>query len=340
MSPELEVRERLETWLRRPVDDAVWSYLVERRRHLDVLDEEDELRTLADEVRDLEALRSTPRPISPPRAALPDAHRARLLSWLRVVADEIAARADVEDFRTRFVRRRRGGSLLNRAGVAEWVRNREPSAERASYSAAMRVDAEGRPIEPLEPPQPMCLRFRDHGRPVVVRTARVDEEGTLGRLRRLVARIAVEHGLGEEDAVDVILTGSAPPGAAFLEWSEPDRRRGLATRLPIEVSLHTPPSVLSKAYAEARAELLGREPQAISPKHQSLAVFIGGWRGGTWREAMADWNCREEGISHREPWLYADRHPFSRDAREAYRRLMGRDLVWPRPPEAGSLDFD
>ena len=69
---------------------------------------------------------------------------------------------------------------------------------------------------------------------------------------------------------------------------------------------------------------LGQRFRRLSAKHVGLAVFVAERNDGrSWKKVRAEWIATHTELSHPQ-----DLSNFTRDCRQAYRRVMGRNLRW------------
>ncbi|MDI3316579.1 MAG: hypothetical protein QJR14_02970 [Bacillota bacterium] len=133
-------------------------------------------------------------------------------------------------------------------------------------------------------------------------------------LEALANALAEAYGWSPFEAKLFVLTGEAPdlPRARVVGM------RG--QRFIVEVDADVSPEELAGFWADIRHE---RRAPAMTAKSSELAVFIAQANDGRrWKAAMAEW-------TRLHPEWAAKRLPnFIRDARYAYRRVMGRDLEW------------
>jgi len=153
--------------------------------------------------------------------------------------------------------------------------------------------------------------------------------GVAGPLRRLkdvlVGLLTIIPWPDEADAVDFVLAGQMPrvPRASM---------RAIYSHLPAlsRLELTIDPRLSSRDvaafYQRGRAEFIGGRDKPMQEKHLELALFCGEQLTGEpkWRELRSEWNERFP------DWRYDDDDPmarrFARDARAAFKRVVGLDL--------------
>ena len=84
------------------------------------------------------------------------------------------------------------------------------------------------------------------------------------------------------------------------------------------------PGEVAQRYRNLRSGLIGARFRSMSEKHHRLAKFYGGHKEEctTWAALMARWNHGEG-----RDWRYSRFETLARDCKQAWERLMGRDLL-------------
>ncbi|MFN2488615.1 MAG: hypothetical protein ABR529_02515 [Actinomycetota bacterium] len=229
----------------------------------------------------------------------------------QIVWSEARQHPEVVDFRRSVLR----GRLLR-------------SAERVTAWVEARADAEGEPIVPLK-----VLAYPGEGGEEHPRGVAVGKGGVLGRLYALVVMLTASYPWQPEQALVFVLTDYRPdlPRAEVVEVAR--HRRFPATRtIGLRLSPRLTEQEVAAIYARARAEVgETAQPRELQPKHLALAVFAARNNDGrTWEEVSHAWNKAQsepelryvaEGASN--PVMR-----FTRDCRDAYRRVTGARLEW------------
>jgi hypothetical protein len=158
-------------------------------------------------------------------------------------------------------------------------------------------------------------------------------ESNLGWLKDISASLGRAYGWDEMDSVRFVLADLTPRGFRGRFSVNPGRTRG-ADRIAIEVHPDTTAADIVKLFSWLKIEysdfasdrgFTDQSKRAISVKCSELAIFAAEANDGrTWRQALSDWNT-----GHSEFSYPADRvQNFTRDARKAYLRIAGENLVW------------
>jgi len=153
--------------------------------------------------------------------------------------------------------------------------------------------------------------------------------GVSGRLRLLKDKVTQLLGSvpwdDEADAVDFILTGTVAPLPLAHLTAIPAHLPALS-RLEMKVDPRLGPREVSSLYSEGRAEFVEGRDKPMQEKHIELAVFCAEQLTSTarWHELRTQWNERFPQWSFEESDPMARR--FARDARAAYKRVVGLDL--------------
>ena len=157
-----------------------------------------------------------------------------------------------------------------------------------------------------------------------VRRIPVKHGGTLDRLRLLSRSLARRFTWQEAQAATFILTGISPKlsslrGGIRMAFSQP-----VSSRINMEIDPTLTPEDVAERYKNLRASLIGTRYRTMSEKHLRLAEFYGGHKpeGTTWAVLMDKWNHNQN-----RGWEYYRFEVFARDCKQAWRRLIGRDLL-------------
>lgn len=304
-----ELRAMLEG---RPVPDEVWGLLSRWGFVRQVIAGKMDMNTLFQRCTDLlgmnlgadEANRRKP----PKPHTLPGDTRSRALS--QIAAIEAARNPDVAAFRNEVL----NGQLLTAHQVPAWV---EEQAQKDGPATLWRSDHDWYPGGPTV----RVVYYTDpdgtwlHEMPVRA-------GGVLDRLAWLTERLTEEYCWLPEQATAFVLTGEMPT----LYDGRAEYKTGSVPEIILHVRPHLSLREVSEFYAAAREKRIGpgrRDPGRIKPHLADLAVFAAQHNDGRpWRDAMELWNKTHPKRS------YEDVRWFARDARQAYRRVTGRELVW------------
>jgi len=305
---EDDVHQLVTARLRRSPDQAVWDQLVEDRWPQDLLaeagvDREEILEDLVQKVRTLEGRFITGR-----RATAAGTTTESLLYLWNERADGIARLQAIEAnelpevvaFRRQVLRGRLLQDSVHKSNVASWI---EREAKKQKPPLGAQTLAYFRPLESQ------------------IYEIRVQEDGKLGRLREVVSSLVERYGWLPAHAVRFVLTGHDPQAFSSLVTIN----RGAspaADRIVLTLSPWVSPQEVARIYSEARAAV--RKPMRdVIPLTVELAVFAAQRNDGRpWREVMIEWNRRFPRHPRREV------KRFTRDCREAYRKIMGERLAW------------
>lgn len=212
----------------------------------------------------------------------------------------------VVEFRRKALR----GKLVQPAEVAGWVEQRGI--------------APGRP----GPSTPLWISYPG---PRHALSVRVRARSVLARLRDLATELAEAFRWSEAGAVAFVLSDYAPR----IILARRSYRDGPNPPFTAHYVLDVHPSLSGRQVAKAyelvrgktrghlRARATGRRPWP------TLAAFAASTNDGRpWREAMEAWNAGP--ARGRPSWSYPEHRvgTFIRDARAAYRNLVGSEIVW------------
>ena len=143
-----------------------------------------------------------------------------------------------------------------------------------------------------------------------------------GTVRELMNALPWSH---EADAVEFILTGRAPV-LPLARLSILPHRLPALSRLQLTVDPRLSPREVSGLYRDGRARFTAGRDKPMQDKHIQLAVFC-----AQRLETNEKWLAlREEWNALYPDWAYTQDDPparrFARDARAAYKRVIGLDL--------------
>jgi hypothetical protein len=228
----------------------------------------------------------------------PSARERRLLAISDLLAEDALQNGAVQDFRESVL----GGGLLDWAEVEAWVKHQ------ATEDGKPTPGPRGGFLEYGLPDDNWCRR-----QPVA-------EQGVLGSLRALAARLAGLYRWQPAQATLFVLTDMIPfvsPLWAEMDWHLPFEAM---SRITLTVDPALSPREVADAYRKIRARFLGPRYRALSEKHVALALFAARKPAGvTWREAMLSWNKANKADKKR---VYSQETNFARDCTQALRRLL------------------
>ena len=150
--------------------------------------------------------------------------------------------------------------------------------------------------------------------------------GVLDWLRITAEHLSRRYGWKEEDATGFVLSGTHPP-LTRISWEIPSPWPWWRARrsVNLRIAYWATPQDVAGIYRELRNQVLDGDPKprALSQPRAKLGVFAFQHRSGhTWDEVMALWNQRNLGPQ------YEDVRVFTRDARQAFKRITGERLHW------------
>jgi len=321
------------------IDEDGWAYLVKKCVVEAVTSGDEDLNWLAQEYRELLAIRGgTISPSKPaPKMLEPTGLRSgrtperrfgtqlRLETLSRLVAREVAQDSGVVTFRQQILQ----GQLIDPHQVEEWVRQRSAADGQATFVlAAVPVPrtskvtwtGEGYAIEPAIP---VALAhegtnlYLSYGLPgdQSLRLWTVTLGGTLDRLRVLSNRLANWYGWESGQSTLFVLTGWVP-SLQEAEASLRYRRLPSLTRLELKVDPTLTPQEVAEIYRRARANTMGRRYRRLSKKHYTLATFADDAEDKSIEQQMRAWN------EAYPEWGYTQPSNFSRDRAQARRRVL------------------
>lgn len=302
---------------------AAWDQAVEWKWINDVVNEPDELDSVLDRVRKLEALGQWPRggPREQQKELPPD---QRAIALARILAGEAARNPLVESFRAECLR----GQLLEPSRIKSWIEEREREQGEPARHVKRWERTDG---EQVKPPNRRLygletwMEFGEVSSGVFLQypggSAQVSADSELGRLKFTATALHHRFLWPEAEAVGFILSGTVP--SPFF-GSVRIRNVPSTARITIEVDPRVPAQEVLRLYQWAR-ESEPINPRSLSELHAELAVFAFERNDGReWSHVLAEWNETHDDHS------YGELSNFIRDCRKAYERVTGNSLEWKR----------
>ncbi len=312
-----------------------WEYLEERHRVSEVLyefegeEQEEQAQRLFDEIRSLEDFSSRPAR-SRTRHTIPPDTRARARA--RILAAEAAQIPEVATFRSEVLR----GHLLRPDRVLQWIKRKAGKQSAVSGWSFRLENTDGSlvrapwAIEAVSPDlrSSLELTLLDGESPVHFG---ICADGILGRLKSVSLLLEGRYRWPEHETIQFLLAGvpptTGPIAKVLVDHSQEDFR---FLRITIEADPTASPREVADLFSKARSPERTRS-KPLSKKHAELGVFASAQNDGrTWAEAMTNWN-----FMHPEE-QYGDAGRFTRDCRQAYKRIMRTEIRWRRRPGARS----
>ena len=157
-----------------------------------------------------------------------------------------------------------------------------------------------------------------------VRRIPVRHRGTLDGLRLVSNSLARRYSWKEAQATNFVLTGISPSLSSSRGGIRMVLSQLISSRITMEIDPTLTPGEVAQRYKDLRAPLAGARFRSMSEKRLRLAKFHGGHKpeGTTWTTLMTRWNHGEG-----RDWRYDRFEAFVRDCKQAWERLMGRDLL-------------
>lgn len=245
---------------------------------------------------------------------------------VRIQAAEAARLDSVVQFRRTVLR----GKLIKPKRLERWLRRREDGdgTDQAAGLGSEGVEPDGG-IAATEPaPSQTARRIRLKyvlNAPPVQTWGAVwfNKNSDLRRLHRVVSELRNMYGWKGEYAVPFVLCRVIPPpfrGRCEVEYGGETLS---ARRIEIVVHPSTSPEVVTSLYTDARKGI-GTRFRRIDDKNIELAVFVAERNDGrTWPMVRDEWIAAHPKFKHPE-----DMRNFTRDCRQAYRHVAGKDLRW------------
>ena len=330
-----EIRAALARRLGHGPNEEIWGLLVEQDYVRDVWLEIAEIDYLEEKYREFNRL---PRHLLQPPKNSNDSGLRQIR--LQILSDLTARQAATERSVTAFRQQHLTEGLLKREEVVEWIAKQ--AAEEGPASRYLRVPIpdgydtvrrSGRiftepplTISDATPATQVEMELLSYPSPddQSVRRIPVKHGGTLDRLRVVSESLARRFTWKEEQASIFVLTGLSPllsslRGGIRMVFGQP-----MSSRINMEIDPTLTPEEVAEQYKKLRAPLIGARYRAMTEKHLRLAEFYGGHKpeGTTWTVLMDKWNRSQD-----RGWEYDRFEAFARDCKQAWRRLMGRDLL-------------
>ena len=258
----------------------------------------------------------------------------------QILSGLIARQAAAEEGVTAFRRQHLAEGLLKREEVVDWIARQAAEDGPASRYLKFPIPSDyeltrrnGRFI--VEPPLTISdtlsaaqvevelLSYASHEHQWV-EIIPVRHGGTLDGLRILSKSLARRYTWQEAQVTTFVLTGKTPllsslRGGIRMRFSQP-----VSSRVTMDIDPTLTPEEVAEQYKKLRAGLIGTRYRSMTEKHLRLAEFYGGHKpeGTTWAALMDKWNHSQD-----KGWRYDRFEVFARDCKQAWHRLMGRDLL-------------
>ena len=259
---------------------------------------------------------------------------------LQILSDLTARQAATEKSVVTFRQQHLTEGLLERQEVVEWITRQATEDDPASRYLRVPIPDGYEPVRRsgrifAEPPLTISdaisatqveMELLSYASPddQWVRRIPVHHGGTLDRLRVVSKALAHRFTWKEAQASMFVLTGMNPllsslRGGISMAFSQP-----ISSRITMEIDPTLTPEEVAEQYKKLRSPLIGARYRSMSQKHLRLAEFYGGHKpeGTTWNALMDNWNHSPD-----RHWRYNRFETFARDCKQAWKRLMGRDLL-------------
>ena len=330
-----DIRAALALRLGHEPKEQIWDRLVQEDYVREVWEATAEIDYLEEKYREFSHIPEVL--LRPPRNATDSGTRQ---IRLQILSDLTAKQAATEKSVVTFRRQHLNERLLKGEEVVEWITRH--AAEEAPASRYLRIpvpdgyDLISRNrriiVEPLlsisdtSPVTHVGMELLSYAAPgdQWVRRIPVKYGGVLDRLRMVSEYLARRFPWEEAQASKFVLTGSIPVlsslrGEIRMAFSQP-----ISSRISMEIDPTLTPEEVAEQYKKLRASLIGARYRSMSEKHLRLAEFYGGDKseGTTWTALMDKWNNSQD-----RGWEYDRFESFARDCKQAWQRLMGRDLL-------------
>jgi len=303
-------------------DDVVWRLLESDRWPDDVIQEAASLDELLEKYKERLAILEGGRKPRSMKTAAPSFADTGPWSWAlsEIMAQEAAQEPYVRAFRRLVL----GDELVPEGEASSWMISRSQAAQQ--FSVASRPDNPASPVGPRVNPWESQLAVEDYvNNQAPPLPSRADYE--IDFLYCLADVLQSWYGWAAGTGVHTfILSGKVPrlnAIAAMVETRE--RFYPASSTIVMLISPRCSPRRVMETFSEARKAYLPMTQRIRPPqdKELALALFIARHNDGrTWPMALQAWN---EGVP---AVTYADVRSFSRDARKAYRRVVGSTLEW------------
>ena len=330
-----EIRAALARRLGHGPKGEVWDRLVE----------EDYVREVWEETADIDYLKEKYREfnripgglLQPPKSAIDSGSRQ---IRLQILSDLTARQAATEKSVITFRRQHLIEGLLKREEVVEWITMQAKKDGPASRYLKVPVPDGYEPTrrngriltEPLLtisdtfPAMQLEMELLAYASPddQWARRIPVKHGGTLDRLRVVSESLARRFTWKEAQATTFVLTGMSPLLSSLRSGIRMAFSQPISSRISMEIDPTLTPEVVAEQYKKLRDPLIGARYRSMTEKHLRLAEFYGGDKpeGTTWAALMEKWNHSQD-----RGWEYYRFEAFARDCKQAWQRLMGRDLL-------------
>jgi hypothetical protein len=326
--------------------DAEWSWLKDRRRVADCLEDiergaSNAVNDLIEEVRGLPSRAGQPTDApsmvekrTPARARERRAARSRMEALSALLAREAAQEPEVLAFREDVLK----GQLIDHAQIEQWITEQgEKDGTASSWLSELlipegtRTDFDGPAItfdpplviERLDPRQGDTFGVKSetlaYGAPGKAWTQRVlvHSGGVLDHLRHLGEDLERRYNWQPAQATVFVLTGKMPLIPTIRTTRSFRGPLSGTSRIVLDIDPTVTAQEVAEQYRQVRREMIRGRARPLSEKHSQLAFFSAGRPDGEpWVGRMAVWNDE-----HPE-WRYEQVSNFTRDARRAERQLL------------------
>ncbi len=320
-------RDSIEKVLGHRIQDALWSYLVEKRYIGELESGIATVTGLVAEIRKMQTAITTPDSEAAPTMAERSSRREQdVHRWAISVLAADRAREDPEvmEFREHVL----GGTVMSWSDIPDWVAGQ---AEARPPTTWITVPLEGDDQDSI-----VISRHDPAGLAVATRVLKYSapgddwvrlqdtSRGPLEHLRSLAERLAPAYAWTESQATVFVLSDVVPLVSTIrATWGGHHIRYGdsheWARRITLDVDPSIPPHELARTYQQIRERAEHRGRRRLSDKHASLAAFAVEHPDGTWSERRRAWN------SANPTWSYEHDSNFRRDAMRAQARLLYPD---------------
>ena len=330
-----EIRAALSRRLGYEPNEEVWAWLVDQDYVREIWEETAEIEYLEEKYREFDRIRE--RLHQPEKSANDTGPRQ---TRLQILSDLFARQAATEKSVVTFRHQHLTEGLLKREEVVEWIARQ--AAEEGSASRYLRfpipddyelIRRSG--VFMIDPPLTIShISYATQVEVELLSYASADDQwvqripvwhgGTLDTLRILSRMLARRYKWQEVQATTFILTDKNPMlssvrGEVRMAFNQP-----VSSRVTMDIDPTLTPEEVAEQYKKLRAGLIGTRYRSMTEKHLRLAEFYGGHKpeGTTWAALMDKWNHSQD-----KGWRYDRFEVFARDCKQAWHRLMGRDLL-------------
>ena len=329
------VREALTRRLGHEPSAVIWNRLEEKFYFGEPWAEPSGIDFLLAEYRELERIPEDL--LQPPENAVETAPRQTRFAILAgVIANQAATEQSVIDFRRLYLDDR----LLSPEEVPQWVTKQAEEDGPATQFLTVPIP-DGHEsvmgIEGIVTDPPLTIAGTTTAIQVAVellsyaypgdqwaQMIAVRHGGTLDRLRLVSKAMAKRYRWPEAQATNFVLTGIGPPLSSLRGGFHMVPNQPISSRITMDIDPTLTPEEVAERYKKLRASLIGARYRSMSVKHLRLAEFYKGHKpvGKTWTALMNEWNDNQG-----NRWEYKRFENFARDCKQAWSRLMGRDLL-------------